>query len=148
MGSISSWHSRLKIQCCHNCGLGHNCSLDLIPNPGVPYTSGWPKMGKTKTRACLLRRRGTTGMHSAQLPPIGQTFLSYITFQVPPECCLFLKAVQGPWPSFWVFIQHMFWVKTVTKIRHPGGHQKQGCWPQGQMKTMCASEHLTMRGVP
>ena len=35
-----------RIQRWHSCGLGHNCSLDLIPGLGNPYAAGQPK--KTK----------------------------------------------------------------------------------------------------
>ena len=39
-----AWHSGLRIQHCRSCGLGHDCSLDLIPGLGTPYASGRPKM--------------------------------------------------------------------------------------------------------
>ena len=42
-------HSGLRIQCCHSYRVGCNCSLDLIPGPGTPYTMGRPKKkGKKK----------------------------------------------------------------------------------------------------
>ena len=41
-------HSGLRIQHCHSCGLGCDCSLDLIPGLGPPYAMGRPKM-KNKT---------------------------------------------------------------------------------------------------
>jgi len=39
--------SGLRIYCCRSCGLGGNCSSDLIPGPRTPYAKGWPKR-KTK----------------------------------------------------------------------------------------------------
>lgn len=41
---------RLRIQCCHNCGLSRDCGLDQIPSRGAPYVTGWPKIkgGKKK----------------------------------------------------------------------------------------------------
>ena len=39
-------HSGLRIQYCCSCGLGGNCGSDLIPDPGAPYASGWPKKEK------------------------------------------------------------------------------------------------------
>ena len=41
-------HSGLRIWHCHSCGLGRNCCSDLIPVPGTPCASGWPKMKKQK----------------------------------------------------------------------------------------------------
>ena len=43
-------HNGLRIQHCHSCDLGHNCGLDLIPSPGTPYATGWPKK---KKKNCL-----------------------------------------------------------------------------------------------
>ena len=31
---------RLRIQSCSSCGLGYNCSTDLIPGPGTLYAEG------------------------------------------------------------------------------------------------------------
>ena len=39
-------HSGLRIRCCR---LGCNYGLDMIPGPGIPYATGWPKM-KTTTK--------------------------------------------------------------------------------------------------
>lgn len=42
-GSIPARQVRLRIQHCHSCGLGGNCSSDLIPVPVTPYAMGQPK---------------------------------------------------------------------------------------------------------
>ena len=39
-------HSELQIWCCHSCSLVCYCGSDLIPGPGVPYKTGWPKKKK------------------------------------------------------------------------------------------------------
>ena len=39
-----------RIQHCHSCGLGQNCSLDLIPGLGTPYAAGQPKKLKIKSK--------------------------------------------------------------------------------------------------
>ena len=39
-------HSGLRIWCCHSCGVGCNCSLDLIPDLETPYAKRWPKKKK------------------------------------------------------------------------------------------------------
>ena len=39
-------HSGLRILICRSCGLGGDCSLDLIPGLGTPYDTGWPEKGK------------------------------------------------------------------------------------------------------
>lgn len=44
------WHSGLRILHCYSCSLGLDCGLDLIPDPGAPYASGWPKKGKRKKK--------------------------------------------------------------------------------------------------
>lgn len=31
------WQGGLGIQCCHSCGVGHNCGSHLTPDPGSPY---------------------------------------------------------------------------------------------------------------
>ena len=36
-------HSGFRTQHCHGCGLGQNCSSDLIPGPGTLYALGPPK---------------------------------------------------------------------------------------------------------
>ena len=41
-------HSGLRIWYCRSCGFGHDCGLDLIPGPRVPYATGQPKMKKKK----------------------------------------------------------------------------------------------------
>ena len=41
-----AWHSVLRIRHCHSCGLGYNCSWDLIPGPGTPYAVWRPKKKK------------------------------------------------------------------------------------------------------
>ena len=33
-----------------SCGVGHNCGLDLIPDPGTPYAAGQPKKKKKKKK--------------------------------------------------------------------------------------------------
>ena len=43
-----AWHSGLRIQHCHSCGLGRNCGSDLMPGPGAPYAVGWPKKEKNR----------------------------------------------------------------------------------------------------
>ena len=43
-----SQQSDLRIQHCSTCGIGLNCSLDLIPGPGTPYAQGWKKRKKNK----------------------------------------------------------------------------------------------------
>ena len=43
-----AWHSGLRIQRSHSCGLSHNCSSDLIPGPGAPHSLGRPKKEKKK----------------------------------------------------------------------------------------------------
>ena len=40
------WHSGLGIWHCRSCGLGHDCSSELIPGPGALYAAGQPKMKK------------------------------------------------------------------------------------------------------
>ena len=48
-------YSGSRIRCCHTCGLGRDCSSDLIPGPGAPYATGWPQMKKThkqNTKQC------------------------------------------------------------------------------------------------
>ena len=39
-----------RIQCCCSCGLGHKCSLDLLPGPETPYAMGQPKKKKKKKK--------------------------------------------------------------------------------------------------
>ena len=39
-----TWYSGLRIQHCHNCGIGCDCSSDLILGLGAPYATGQPKM--------------------------------------------------------------------------------------------------------
>ena len=46
----SARHSGLRIQHCHSCSLGCNCSSDLIPCPGTPHASGQPKKKKEKKK--------------------------------------------------------------------------------------------------
>ena len=46
-GLILAQHSGLRIQCCHTCEVGCNCSSDLIPDLGSPYAMGWPKKDMT-----------------------------------------------------------------------------------------------------
>ena len=36
-------HSGLRIRHCHSCGLSLDCSSDLIPGQGTPYSMGQPK---------------------------------------------------------------------------------------------------------
>ena len=43
-------HSRLRIWHCCSCGLGQNCSLDLMPGPGTPCATMRPKKEKEKER--------------------------------------------------------------------------------------------------
>ena len=43
-------HSGLRIQCCCSGSLGHDCSSDLIPDPGTPYARGWPKKKTEKPK--------------------------------------------------------------------------------------------------
>ena len=43
-----TWHRELRIRHCCSCGLGRNCSSDLIPGPVTPYAIGKPKMKKKK----------------------------------------------------------------------------------------------------
>ena len=61
MGSAASWKhwdagslpglaQGLRIRCCCRCGLGHTCSLDLIPGPGTPHATGQPKKEKEKEK--------------------------------------------------------------------------------------------------
>ena len=48
-----AWHSGLRIQGCCSCGLGHNCSLDLIHGWGAPYATGqtqWKQRQKYRKR--------------------------------------------------------------------------------------------------
>ena len=40
------WHSGLGIWHCRSCGLGHDCSSELIPGPGALYAAGQQKMKK------------------------------------------------------------------------------------------------------
>ena len=47
-----AWLSGLRIWGCHSFGLGHNCSSDLIPGLGTPYTPGRLKKKKQKTNPC------------------------------------------------------------------------------------------------
>ena len=44
------WHGGLRISCCHTCGVGLNCSSDLIPDLGTPYATGQPKEGEKKKK--------------------------------------------------------------------------------------------------
>ena len=41
-----AWHGGLRIWYCCSCGLGLNCSSDLILGPGTPYAAGQPKNKK------------------------------------------------------------------------------------------------------
>jgi len=43
------WHRGLRIQHCRNCGLSHNNSSDLIPDPGTSSATERPKK-KTKNK--------------------------------------------------------------------------------------------------
>ena len=43
-----AWHSGLGIQCCHSCGLGHNCSSDMNTGLRTPYAVGQPKKKERK----------------------------------------------------------------------------------------------------
>ena len=45
-----AWHRELRIQCYHTCGVGCNCSSDLISGSGTPYAAGRPKKKKKKER--------------------------------------------------------------------------------------------------
>ena len=51
-----AWHSGLRIQHCCSSTAGHSCDSDLIPGPGSPYATGWPKKTKKKINLypCLL----------------------------------------------------------------------------------------------
>ena len=40
------WLSGLSFQHCCSCGLGHNCSLDLMPGLGTSYAAGQSKKKK------------------------------------------------------------------------------------------------------
>ena len=42
-----AWHSGLRIWRCHSCGLGCDCSSDLIPGLGTPHATSWPKLKQT-----------------------------------------------------------------------------------------------------
>ena len=52
LGSAGMWvpspaqHSGVRIQHCHSCGVGQDCSLDLIPGLGAPHAMGQSKNGK------------------------------------------------------------------------------------------------------
>ena len=48
-----AWYSGLRTWHCYNCGIFHNCSMDLIPGPGTPYAMGWTK--KEKKREYIIR---------------------------------------------------------------------------------------------
>ena len=39
-------HSGLRMWRCCSCGIGRNCSFDVIPGPGTPYGVGQPKKGE------------------------------------------------------------------------------------------------------
>ena len=43
-----AWHSGLRIQHFCSCGVGCNCSSDLILGPGIPYAMGQSKKKKKK----------------------------------------------------------------------------------------------------
>ena len=45
-----AWHSELRIQHCHSCSVGCNCSSDLIPVSSTLYVTGWPKKKKKKKK--------------------------------------------------------------------------------------------------
>ena len=53
------WHSGLRIQQCHSCGLGHNCGSDLIPDSGPPYASRQPKKKNNFFLFCYSTNHGT-----------------------------------------------------------------------------------------
>ena len=38
----------LRIQHCHSCSLGHDCSRDPIPGPGAPHATGQPNKERKK----------------------------------------------------------------------------------------------------
>ena len=48
-----AWHRGLRIRLCHSCGLGHNCSSDMIPGRETPYSAGWPKEKNKKQNKTL-----------------------------------------------------------------------------------------------
>ena len=41
-----AWHSGLRIQDCHSCGIGGNWISDLISGLGTPYAMRQPKKEK------------------------------------------------------------------------------------------------------
>ena len=45
-----AWYSGLRIQHCHSCSVGGNSGSDLIPGPGTPYATRWPKKKKEKKK--------------------------------------------------------------------------------------------------
>ena len=49
-----AWRSGLRVQCCHSCGTGGNCSLALIPGPETPYAMGGQKIKIKKSRGCQI----------------------------------------------------------------------------------------------
>ena len=50
------WCNELRIQHCHSCGLGYNCSFDLTPGPGTPCATGQPKKRKKRKLQNFVRR--------------------------------------------------------------------------------------------
>ena len=57
-----AWHSGLRIQCCHSCGLGQDLSLDLIPGLGTPYAAGVTKKRKKKKERKKKENKQAEGM--------------------------------------------------------------------------------------
>ena len=53
-GSIPGQQGGLRIQCCFSCGVGCNCSLDLILGLGPPYAQRWTKKkrGRQYLKSC------------------------------------------------------------------------------------------------
>ena len=45
-----AWHSGLRMLCYHSCDLGHNCSLDLIPDLGTSTCHRAAKKEKQKQK--------------------------------------------------------------------------------------------------